>query len=92
MSPARSARRSIDHIPFSGYAPHVTSFKEKIGKRIANLRNAAGLTKTDAARKAGMPYKHWWRYETGEMETGIEKLAQIAKALGVSMDSLVEGL
>lgn len=64
------------------------TFSERLGKKIQKAREKAKLTKTEAAAAAGMHYRHWHDYETGKHAPSIERFFDIAKALGVTSDSL----
>lgn len=70
-------------------APKTTlTFAQQLGARIAAARERAGLTKADCAKAAGIDWRRWNEYETGKVEPSAGKLYAIAKALGVSADSL----
>lgn len=63
--------------------------KEQLGTRIKELRTEKGMTQTDFARKIG--YKHpsiISEIESGKKGISAEKLPQIAKVLGVEINSL----
>lgn len=63
-------------------------FAQKLGRKIKRHRERAKLTKTEAAEKAGMDYKRWHEYETGQREPSASRLYAIAKALGVTANDL----
>jgi transcriptional regulator with XRE-family HTH domain len=60
-------------------------FKENLRR----LREEAGLTQTQMADKAGVPFRSYQNWEAGSREPGIAALAALAKALGVSVDQLI---
>ncbi|MGD6845266.1 helix-turn-helix domain-containing protein [Bacillus infantis] len=63
--------------------------KEQLGTRIKELRVEKGLTQTDFAKKIG--YKHpsiISEIESGKKGISAEKLPEIAKVLGVEINSL----
>ena len=59
-----------------------TDYRLVIGKRIAELREAKGLTQQTLADLAGIKRPNLARIETGKYSTGIDIIAQIAEALG----------
>ncbi|HVC98993.1 MAG TPA: helix-turn-helix transcriptional regulator [Pirellulales bacterium] len=60
-----------------------------LARQIRTAREAAGLTKSEAASVAGLEWKRWHEYETGEVEPTANKLATIARSLRVSADQLL---
>ena len=56
-----------------------------VGMRIRELREKAGLTQTQLARKADLPQSHISRLENAEHSATHLTLEKIAKALGVSV-------
>lgn len=60
--------------------------RERIGKRIAELRKAKGLTQAQLAEKTGFPRSNIGRIETGKYSVGLDVLAKIAEALGASVE------
>jgi putative transcriptional regulator len=64
----------------------------KIGERIREARAAAGLSQADLAERAGVAQAAISRIERDEtQDPGVLIVAGIAKALGTSLDELVEG-
>lgn len=59
-------------------------------ENLRRLRTEAGLTQQQMADKVGIPYRSWQNWENGSREPRIAALKTIAKALGVSVDELVE--
>lgn len=62
------------------------SERERIGKRIAEIRKEKGLTQRELAELAEVGYGHLARIETGKYSTGIDLLCKIANALGYRLD------
>lgn len=62
------------------------SERERIGKRIAELRAEKGLSQAKLAELSGVGYSHIARIEKGYYSVGIDVLAKIAGALGVELD------
>ena len=60
--------------------------RERIGKRIAELRKARGLSTYQLADMCGLTHIHIWRIETGKYSTGIDIIAKVANALGCKVD------
>jgi transcriptional regulator with XRE-family HTH domain len=61
------------------------------GQRVTRIREERGLTQQELAKKAGTSYQTIWRIETGKhAEPGIYIAKRIARALGVSLDFLVD--
>ena len=62
-----------------------------IGKNIKRLRTKQGLSQDDLARKAELKYSTLAKIE-GDFVTkpGVQMIAKIAKALGVSMEDLLK--
>jgi len=62
-----------------------------IGENIKRLRNKQGLSQDDLARKAELKYSTLAKIE-GDFVTkpGVQMIAKIAKALGVSMEDLLK--
>lgn len=60
--------------------------RERIGKRIAELRYAKKLSQVQLAEMSGVGYSHIGRIELGKYSVGIDTLAKIAQALGAKLD------
>lgn len=60
--------------------------RERIGKRIAELRKAKGLTQMQLAEKTGFSQSNIGRIETGRYSVGLDVLAKIAEALGAKVE------
>ena len=60
------------------------------GRRVTRIREERGLTQQELAARAGTSYQTVWRIENGKhAEPGIYIARRIARALGVSLDYLV---
>ena len=64
--------------------------RERIGKRVAQLRKAAGLSQVELAQLSGLYASHIARIELGTYNTRIETLAKIGNALGYYVDFVKE--
>jgi len=62
-----------------------------IGENIKRIRAKQGISQDDLARKAGLKYYTLVKIE-GDFVTkpGVQMIAKIAKALGVSMEDLLK--
>jgi transcriptional regulator with XRE-family HTH domain len=60
--------------------------RERIGKRIAELRKKKGLSQVRLAELSGIDSGHIARIELGKYSTGIDILAKIGHALGCRVD------
>jgi len=60
-------------------------------QRVTHMREQRRLTQQELAAKAGVSYQTIWRIENGKhKEPGIYIARSIARALGVSLDYLVD--
>lgn len=64
---------------------------ESIGERIRRLREARGMQQVDLADAIGARPHAMWRYESGGVVPGAERLAQIASVLGTTSQYLLRG-
>jgi transcriptional regulator with XRE-family HTH domain len=62
------------------------------GRRLQDLRLRAGLTQQSLAEKSGLTFFTIRNWEQGQRFPSALALYQLAQALGVTMESLVEGL
>ena len=60
------------------------------GERIKNAREKAGLTLEEVGQRVGRPYQSIQAYERGKRNPKIDKLQQIADALGCPLGDLIE--
>jgi len=65
-----------------------TPINPRIGERLLLRRRALDLTQKDVARRAGISTTVLSLLENGEQSVSVERLAVIAKVLGVSLDFL----
>ena len=83
-SKVRSGMRALDTIDHA--------LLLALGKRVAALRKASGARQSTFAEAAGFDRNYWGRVERGKQNVSISTLARIARALGVDMAHLIEGL
>lgn len=60
--------------------------RERIGKRIAEIRKSKGLSQAKLAELTNIAPGNIARIETGKYSTGIDLLSKIADALGYKLD------
>jgi len=68
----------------------IVSYKT-IGSNIKNARKEANLTQEQIAERLKMSQLHFGRLERGERPASLEQLAQIACALHVPLNALLNG-
>ena len=61
----------------------------RIGQRIAELRKGQGITQTQLAERCGLQQAHIARIEAGRYSVGLDTLAQIADAMGMKIDFII---
>ena len=62
-----------------------------IGKNIKKLRNKLGLSQEEFAQKSGVKYTTLTKIESNVIKKpSVMVMAQIAKALGVSIEDLIK--
>jgi transcriptional regulator with XRE-family HTH domain len=65
-----------------------TEWEAKVGTTIQRLRLEKGLSQSELARLADVPFRSLQNYEQGHRPTSFEAAMKLAKALGVSLDVL----
>jgi DNA-binding XRE family transcriptional regulator len=73
-------------------SPRVVAVLARLGRRVRRLRNERGLTQEDAAGKASLDPKHFQEIEAGRVNVTVASLVGIAKALGVTLAELFDGV
>lgn len=63
----------------------------RVGRRIGELREAAGLTQAEAAEELGMTVSNYQRIEHGLQNLSIKTMVSVARVLGVPVSKLFEG-
>lgn len=64
---------------------------QKIGASIASLRRKAGLTQAELAEKLGISFQAVSSWERGATMPDISKLKELSRALGTTVDALLDG-
>jgi transcriptional regulator with XRE-family HTH domain len=57
--------------------------RDRLAARMVELRSAANLPQSEAARRAGMDRTNWGRIESGKLDVRLETLLRIQYALEV---------
>lgn len=60
--------------------------RERIGKRIAQLRKERGITQQELAERTGMQQGNIARIEAGKYSARFDTLQTIAEAMGLTVD------
>ena len=60
------------------------------GQNIKDAREAAGISQTELAERIGTTRQQIGKYETDTQDMTVARLVQIATALGVEPDRLLE--
>lgn len=60
--------------------------RQRIGQRIAQLRNERGITQQELAERTGMQQGNIARIEAGRYSARFDTLQTIAEAMGLTVD------
>jgi transcriptional regulator with XRE-family HTH domain len=60
-----------------------------LGRAMHNLRKRKGMTQPQAAENMGVPVQNWSRWERGDHKPRRDRLPDVARALGVTLDELM---
>lgn len=63
-----------------------------IGRRLAQLRETAGLTRTELAAKSGVPLSELIAHEDGTLRLGASRMFKICMVLGAKPADLLAGI
>lgn len=74
----------------SAYGTDNGQERKRIGRRIADFRKEQNLTQAQLADRCGLQQAHIARVELGKHSVGLDTLAQIANALGMTIDFVSE--
>jgi transcriptional regulator with XRE-family HTH domain len=69
-----------------------TSLTRQLGARVAELRTEKGWKQKELAARAELDGAYLSRLEHGKMDPNTTVKAAIAKALGISLSTLLEGV
>jgi transcriptional regulator with XRE-family HTH domain len=67
-------------------------FDEHLGKKIRELRKAAGLNQTELGKPLSLSYQQIQKFENGQNRIGSGQLWQICEFLNVSIAAMFEGV
>lgn len=65
-------------------------FRKEVGERIKAARLKGKLTQAEVAKKAGINTNYYSVIERGEVNTTLEKLQKISKALGLDVSDITK--
>jgi len=65
-----------------------TPTRKQLGKRLRELRKAAGLSQEELGFKAGIHRTYIGSVERGEQNVSVDNIHKLAKALNVSVSKL----
>lgn len=71
-------------------SPGKRTFFEKLGSRISALRKERGLTQVQLAETLGVSQQHMQSFEKGRRRVPVSALPELSRALGVSIENLIE--
>lgn len=63
-----------------------------VGQRVTTLREQRGLKPTQLAEAASMDPNYLWRIEAGRQNLSLRNVARLAKALGITLAQLLDGI
>lgn len=67
-----------------------TDFRDRLAHSLIAVREGAGISQSVAARRLGITQAALSNYENGRRTPDIERLVDIARLYGVSLEMLVE--
>jgi transcriptional regulator with XRE-family HTH domain len=63
-------------------------FSKEVGSKIKAAREKRNLTQAEVAKKAGINTNYYSVIERGEVNTTLDKLQKISKALGINVSDI----
>lgn len=69
-----------------------STLRKSFGARLLKLRDDAGLTQGQLSEKSDISIQHIGNLERGVKEPCLGKMDKLAKALGVKISQLVDGI
>jgi transcriptional regulator with XRE-family HTH domain len=69
---------------------HMSPTARQFGKRLRVLREAAGRSQADIAKRAGLSRVFVNQLEAGTRDPSLSTLTRVAKALGVTLAALLD--
>ena len=81
--------RFADRIAQPVMSPDEQPYFQALGQRIAKARSAADLTQVQLAERLGLSQPQLAFYEVGKRRVPVSLLPGLAKALGVSIETLI---
>ena len=59
--------------------------------KLKEVRKEKGMSRAELSVRSGVSYKLLWEYENGRREPSLATLRKITKALGCTIDDLLNG-
>lgn len=72
--------------------PPLDPLYSAVGQRVTALREQRGIKPAQLAELASMDANYLWRIEAGRQNLSLRNVARLAKALGVTLAVLLEGV
>jgi transcriptional regulator with XRE-family HTH domain len=66
----------------------MATYQERVAARIRAERRSRGMSREEAARQAGISFRQYQRWETGQSEPRDANLRQLAEAWGIPVERL----
>lgn len=66
--------------------------RARFGRRCREVRRKRGLSQMDLVRRFEFSLSHYQKIERGDLDPRLSTVKRIAKAFGVSMAELLDGL
>ncbi|MEQ8450011.1 MAG: helix-turn-helix transcriptional regulator [Nitratireductor sp.] len=63
-----------------------------VGARVRELRIRAGVSQVELGRALGVSFQQIQKYEKGSNRMGASRLVQVSNALGVTVETLFDGV
>ncbi len=73
-------------------SPGLNAALVRLGRRVRLLRQERGLTQEEAAGQAKLDGKHFQEIEAGRVNVTMATLLGVAKAFGVPLSELLDGV
>jgi transcriptional regulator with XRE-family HTH domain len=70
----------------------VMTVSEQLGRRVRELRTAAGFSQEAMAARAGLDRSFYGRVERGTQNVALPTLARLSVALGITLSDLFSGV
>lgn len=93
MSLQENTLQAIDNSGVGAGIPGgYTAVVRTVGKNIARIRKARGVSQVELAERLEIKQPSMWKFEHGKGLPELETLFRVAKALPCTIDELIEGI